>query len=143
RSRPAVDPLFRSAASAYGSRVIGVILTGWLDDGTAGIWAVKRRGGVAIVQDPNEALAPSMPLNAMKHIKVDHCLPLHKIAPLISQLAATPAVEEGDYPMQEDMEIEVKIAKENNAIEAGVQQLGVFTPYTCPECHGALIQLKE
>ena len=84
--RPAVDPLFQSAAQAYGSRVIGVLLTGYQDDGTAGLAAIKNCGGIAVVQDPNEAYAPDMPRNALRHVEVDHCLPLKEIAPLLVDL---------------------------------------------------------
>jgi two-component system, chemotaxis family, protein-glutamate methylesterase/glutaminase len=88
--RPAIDALFRSAAYAYGPRVVGVVLTGLLNDGTAGLWAVKDRGGTAIVQDPKGAIAPSMPQSALQNVAVDYCLPLGEIAPLLAQLASTP-----------------------------------------------------
>lgn len=143
RFRPAVDPLFRSAARAFGPRVIGVVLSGGLDDGTAGLLAIKQRGGLAVVQDPNDALVPSMPLNAKKHVAVDYCLPLAEIAPLLVSLSAESAKEEGAYPVSEDLDIEVKIAKEDKAIDAGVMKLGGWSPFTCPECHGTLLQMKE
>jgi two-component system chemotaxis response regulator CheB len=87
RHRPAIDPLFRSAAQAYGSRVIGVILTGSLDDGTAGLLAIKRAGGLAVVQDPNDALYPSMPMSALTYVEVDYTLPLEDISSLLERLA--------------------------------------------------------
>jgi two-component system, chemotaxis family, protein-glutamate methylesterase/glutaminase len=143
RFRPSIDALFRSAAYAYGPRVVGVVLTGYLDDGTAGLWAVKDRGGTAIVQDPNEAVAPSMPQSAMQNVKVDHRLPLSDIAPMLNELAHTPAAKEGGYAVSERMKIEVAIAKENAAIDKGLQDLFEPSNYTCPECHGVLLQLKE
>src|SRR5512145_2382737 len=76
RQRPGIDPLFRSAALAYGPQVIGVILTGMLDDGTAGLLEVKRHGGVAIVQDPNDSYYSGMPRSAIAHVEIDYCLPL-------------------------------------------------------------------
>ena len=143
RFRPAVDPLFRSAAHAFGTRVVGVILTGWLDDGTAGLYAVKERGGTAVVQHPDDAFAPAMPLNAIKHVEVDHIVPLKEIAPLLVRLAETHAAEEGAHPVPDKMETEVKIAREDNAIESGVMRLGEPSNYACPECHGVLLELKE
>ncbi|HEV7890046.1 MAG TPA: chemotaxis protein CheB [Pyrinomonadaceae bacterium] len=144
RFRPAIDPLFRSAAHAYGPRVVGVILTGWLDDGAAGLWAVKERGGAAIVQHPEDAFAPAMPLNALKRTEADHVVPLNEIAPLLVRLTETPAgEEEGVCPVSEEMDIEVKIAREDNALESGIMKWGEPSVYACPECHGVLLQLKE
>lgn len=88
--RPAVDPLFRSAARAYGARVIGVLLTGALDCGTAGLMMIKAQGGTAIVQDPDEALQPDMPRNALNHVDVDHVVGVGRIAPLLARFVRTP-----------------------------------------------------
>jgi two-component system chemotaxis response regulator CheB len=143
RFRPAIDPLFRSAAQAYGPRVIGVILTGLLDDGTAGLWAIKQRGGAAVVQDPRDALAPAMPRSALSHVEVDYCLPLKEIAALLGHLTSAPAAAEGDYPVPEEMKVEVSIAEEDNPIAAGVLKMGEPSIFTCPECHGALLQISE
>jgi len=89
RARPAIDPLFRSAALAFGSDVIGVILTGNLDDGTEGLLAVKRSGGATVIQDPADAVAPSMPSSAANHVDIDHKVPLSKMAPLLVRLSAS------------------------------------------------------
>ena len=142
RFRPAIDPLFRAAAQVYGPRVVGVVLTGNLDDGAAGLWAVKRLGGTAVVQDPADALYPSMPRSAMRNVKVDHCVPLAGIAPLLVELAGAPAAEEGARDVPEEMEIEVRIAKEDTALEAGIMRLGEPSVFACPDCHGVLLQLK-
>ncbi len=87
-ARPAVDPLFRSAALAYGPAVTGVVLTGGLNDGTAGLYEIKQHSGTTIVQDPNDAVDPSMPRSALKHVVVDHCLPLAGIPALLTTLVA-------------------------------------------------------
>lgn len=143
RFRPAIDPLFRSAAQVYGPRVVGVILTGYLDDGTAGLWTIKRLGGTTIVQDPQNALVPFMPRNALAHVDVDYCLPLEEIAPLLVRLTTEAAAEEGAYEVPKEVEIEVNIAKGQKAIDAGVLTLGEPSNYACPECHGVLLQIKE
>ncbi len=95
RHRPAVDPLFRSAALFYGPRVIGVILSGSLDDGTAGLWEIKRRGGTAVVQDPAEALHSGMPRSAVANVDVDHIVPLSEIGALLASLCNA-EVHDGD-----------------------------------------------
>ena len=143
RHRPAVDPLFRTAARAYGSRVVGVILTGALNDGTAGLLAVKRRGGVAVVQDPDEAPFSGMPQSALEYIDVDHCLPLEKIASLLAHLSREPAKEEGDYPVSEEMEYESKIAGlDPSAVESEAPP-GEPSSFSCPECAGPLYELRD
>jgi two-component system chemotaxis response regulator CheB len=144
RFRPAVDPLFRSAAQTYGPRVVGVILSGGLDDGTAGLSTVKRLGGTAIVQDPEEAAANSMPQSALQYVRADHVLPAGEIAPLLARIAAgTGDSEKGEYVVPEDVRIEVDIAREDKATQAGVLQLGHPSIYACPECHGVLLEMKD
>lgn len=144
RFRPAVDPLFRSAAQTYGPRVVGILFSGGLDDGTSGLWTVKQLGGTALVQDPDEAWAPSMPQSAMQYVRVDHVLRAEEIAPLLVQLLSTPAdQQEGDRVVPEDVDIEVKIATEESAMGAGVLRLGTPSYYACPECHGVLLEMAE
>lgn len=146
RYRPAVDPLFRSAALAYGTRVVGVILTGALDDGTVGMRAIKQRGGIGVVQDPEEALYPGMPRSALENAKIDYSLPLVEIAPLLVRLASEPAEEEGRYPVSEDLKLEVKIAEQEIPAEdfiKSVEQLGKLSAFTCPDCHGTLWELRD
>jgi two-component system, chemotaxis family, protein-glutamate methylesterase/glutaminase len=142
RFRPAVDPLFRSAAQAYGPRLVGVILSGGLDDGTAGLWTVKSLGGVAIVQDPDDALVESMPRSALSHVKVDHKLPAAQIAATLERLVREDIAEAGGYVVPESTRIEVKIAQEHSPLEAGVRKLGKPSTYACPECHGVLLEVE-
>jgi two-component system chemotaxis response regulator CheB len=143
RFRPAIDPLFRSAAQVYGPRAIGVILTGNLDDGTAGLWAIKQLGGTAVVQDPTEALYPSMPQSALSHVAVDHCLPLAAIAPLLIRLTSAPAPAAVGAAVPEILEVEVKIANEEDPLKIGIRDFGEPSTFGCPECHGVLLQVKE
>jgi two-component system chemotaxis response regulator CheB len=86
RHRPAIDPLFESAAKVFRKRLVGVVLTGYLDDGTAGLALVKANGGISVVQDPNQAFAPNMPRSALRNVSVDYCLSASEIAPLLIQL---------------------------------------------------------
>src|SRR5215213_8458077 len=96
-ARPAIDPLFRSAAASFGSRVIGVVLSGALADGTAGLRAIKRCGGLAIVQDPADALVPSMPQSALRHVELDHVCRAEDIAGLLGKLVRQPAGQRPKY----------------------------------------------
>ncbi|HYX16664.1 MAG TPA: chemotaxis protein CheB [Nostoc sp.] len=146
RFRPAIDTLFRSAAHAYGTRVVGVILTGYLDDGTVGLQAIKKRGGVAIVQDPKEAEYPSMAKSALRYVKVDYCLPLAEIPDLLVRLSKEPAAKEEAYPMTKEIEIESKIAQQQMNTQEfleSVEAIGTRTTYTCPECNGTLWQIGK
>jgi len=142
-SRPAIDPLFRSAALHYGSRVIGIILSGTLDDGTAGLWAVKDSGGVAIVQHPDEAEFAQMPLNALTHVRVDYCLRIAEIGPFIARIASESRPEGGESAVAQDLELETRIANEEVVSKREMLEISDPTVFTCPECHGALLQLKR
>ncbi|HEY9783671.1 MAG TPA: chemotaxis protein CheB [Leptolyngbyaceae cyanobacterium] len=143
RFRPSVDVLFRSAARAYGKRVIGVVLAGALDDGASGLYAVQEQGGIAVVQDPFEALYPSMPISAMKAVAVDHCVPIAELGSLLVSLTTKAVSSEEVFSVSEQMEIEVGVAREDNAFKRGIMKLGEPSPYSCPECHGVLLRLKQ
>lgn len=125
--RPSIDALFRSAAHWAGSRVIGVVLTGALDDGTTGMCIIKQRGGVAIVQDPFEAPFPSMPLSVIHDVQVDYSVRMEELAPLLARLSTETAEEEGKYSVPDEGEIESLIAEqgmEASELIAGVEGSG-------------------
>ena len=145
RFRPAIDPLFRSAAYIYGPRVIGVVLTGALDDGTAGLYTIKLRGGTAIVQEPADAVIRSMPLNALEHTEADYKIPIAKIGELLARLVheEAPAMPRIAAEEEEKTRLEVKIAEGANALEENVMRFGELSPFTCPECRGVLTLLQE
>lgn len=136
--RPGIDPLFRSAAVAYSSRVIGIILTGMLEDGTVGMKAIKDCGGTTIVQEPEEAAFPDMPLTVQKSIKVDYTLSLIEIGNILIELVNKPASNHVEIPDELKLENEVAIRfLTGNSI---VQQLGKVSPFVCPDCGGSLWQ---
>ena len=141
--RPAVDPLFRSAAQVYGPGAIGVVLTGNLDDGTAGLWTIKKLGGIAVVQDPAEALFPSMPRHALENVKADHVVRLSQLAPLLAELTTEAPLARESVDVPEHINVEVNIAKEHNPREAGLEQMGTPSAYACPDCHGVLLEFEE
>lgn len=141
--RPAVDPLFRTAARAYGRRVVGVILSGTLDDGTAGLLAVKSRGGIAVVQDPDEAMFPGMPQNAVDNVNVDRILPVKEIAALLVRLANDLVIEEDAEPVSDAIKLESDIAEFDMAAIEGDNQLGTLAGFGCPTCGGTLWEVNE
>lgn len=146
--RPSIDALFRSAAYSFGPAVIGVILSGALNDGTSGLWSIKRLGGIAIVQDPHEARFPSMPRSALEYIEADYKVPSNKIAPLLAQLAQEQRDQEAIIGNGVDDDVariakEVQIAAGINLPEKTILELGELSPFTCPECRGALVRIPE
>ncbi|HEU4884543.1 MAG TPA: chemotaxis protein CheB [Longimicrobium sp.] len=141
-ARPAVDPLFRSAARAYGARVIGIVLTGNLDDGTAGLMAVKSNGGLAIVQDPDDARYGGMPSSALRHVPADHVATLGEIAGILVRRVGEPVEQQGAGPVARRQNAEVAISEmDREALES--PRAGAPSGYACPECHGALWEVDE
>jgi len=140
--RPAIDPLFRSAAHTYGSRVIGVVLSGMLDDGTSGLKAIKERGGLAVVQDPNDATYASMPRSAIQNVAVDFVGPSSDM-PLLLERLAHDSVGEGVGAVNDHIDIEVAIAEHDLSDSHLLDQIGAVSHYACPDCHGTLWQIDD
>lgn len=140
RHRPAIDPLFRSAAVAHGARVIGIVLTGMLDDGTAGLIAIKKCGGVAVVQDPRDAAYSGMPISALDHADVDFCVSLAEMGALVARLVAERPGRSHAVP--KDLRIEAAIAERVLSDVSEVNGLGHQVPYNCPGCGGVLWEMK-
>ena len=130
RWRPAIDPLFRSAAVAYGTRVIGIVLTGMLDDGTAGLAAIKRCGGLVVAQDPLDAAYPEMPQSAAVNVELDHRVAARDMGRLIERLVVEPAGPSPAVPRE--------IAEEARTAARGVPVASPEVVYTCPDCGGPL-----
>ncbi len=142
-TRPAVDPLFRSAALSRGSDVIGLVLSGMLDDGTAGLQAIKACGGMTVVQDPADAAAPSMPLSALRHVDVDHCRPLADIPALLDALVVQAQDASAPHPgsvalPQHEHEL---FLMEGHPMDH-LPHIAVPSTFVCPDCHGSLWELS-
>jgi two-component system chemotaxis response regulator CheB len=139
-ARPAIDPLFRSAAMSYGPRVIGVVLSGLMSDGAAGLNAIKRCGGVAVVQDPDDAVADEMPRRALEAAVADLCLPSIKLGDVLSDLvrqAAGPAV-----PIPAEIRLEVDIAMGDRIDSNLLGKIADPAALTCPACGGVLSRMR-
>jgi two-component system chemotaxis response regulator CheB len=140
-TRPAVDPLFRSAALSAGPRVVGVLLTGGGDDGSAGLQAIQACGGLVVVQDPADAEDPGIPTSALAAVAADHVEPLHRIAALLADLSRSPAPPAAPPPAWLVHEHMSSLGKGNAMDE--LQQIGRPSTFVCPECRGTLWQIDS
>lgn len=131
RHRPAIDLLFRSAARHFGKRVVGVVLTGFLEDGSSGLVSIKNAGGLAVIQNPEDAEVASMPRSALMQVQADYCLPLSEIGALLNRLAK--------------MEVQPMAAlhSENGELSKTEKKHAITSPFTCPECSGTLWEVNE
>ena len=142
RWRPSIDALFRSAAVAYNSRAIGIVLTGLLEDGTTGMQFIKRCGGTCIVQDPTEAEYPDMPKSVLRFVQVDYCTKLERIATILQEMLRNGTPEPA--PVPEEIAREAAIAER---ISIGMEDTkplgGTMSPYSCPDCGGSLWEFNQ
>jgi two-component system chemotaxis response regulator CheB len=142
-NRPAVDPLFRSAAYYYGEDVIGVVLSGTLSDGTAGLQTIRRRGGIAVVQEPTDALYPGMPASALEYVGADHVVPAAQLGALLADL-----VQKRPHPpmapdtMIDDLRREVVLMEHDDGVVEH-DHPGTPSPWPCPDCNGVLWQIED
>ena len=140
-ARPAIDTLFRSAACSFGARVIGVVLSGALNDGTAGLRAIKSGGGLAVVQDPADAAVPEMPQSALRYAEIDYKVPAKAIGELLTRLVNEPPGKTFEVPLE--TRIEAAISAQESQDMSTQDKLGQLSPFTCPECSGALWELAD
>jgi two-component system chemotaxis response regulator CheB len=142
RHRPSIDTLFRSAALAYRSHTIGVILSGMLDNGTAGLLAVKKLGGIALVQDPEEAAFPSMPESALQWVDVDYCLPVLQLSSKLNELVRQERPETFSS-VPDHIQLEEDAATGASLHGTTADQLGELVPFVCPDCGGPMFEVED
>jgi two-component system chemotaxis response regulator CheB len=141
RWRPSIDILFRSAAAAYDSRVIGIVLSGMMQDGTSGMIALKRSGGTCIVQDPNEAEYPDMPRSVLDNMEADYVVSLASMGAVLMEKMKNGPVKRHAIPA--DLSAEAAIAEKVATGIDIVEELGDRSPYVCPECGGGLWEMHK
>lgn len=140
-SRPAIDPMLRSAAVCCASRTVGVVLTGTLGDGASGLWAVRQGGGIAVVQDPTDAAFAEMPLTALNKAAPDHVVGLAEMPSLLDKLVRLPAGE--TKPLPRNVEYEVEIAKTGRSAMKDIDSIGRRSVLACPDCGGVMWEIYE
>jgi two-component system, chemotaxis family, protein-glutamate methylesterase/glutaminase len=140
-ARPAIDPMMRAAAACCGPRTVGVVLTGTLGDGASGLWALDQCGGITVVQDPNDAAFPDMPMNALNRLRPDYVITLAAMPKLLASLALQPAGNA--MPVPESVGFELEIAKGVPATTDDMDSLGRRSALACPDCHGVMWEIDE
>jgi two-component system chemotaxis response regulator CheB len=143
RFRPAIDPLFRSAARHYGAKTVGVLVSGGLDDGVAGLADIKAAGGVTIVQLPEEAPVRSMPEAALRAVAIDHCLPAEQITGVLLGLVRQATAPASSKPIQREFEMENGIAAGDDPQDMDLNEISELSRLTCPDCAGVLRRIKR
>jgi len=141
RSRPGIDPLFRSAAVAFGNRATGIVLSGYLDDGTAGLIAIQQCGGICIIQDPEDADYPDMPTNALNQVKADYCVPIAEMGSVLNKVMQRKIGKRKPVPgnIQREAEIAERVLSDLDAVNS----LGEQVPFNCPGCGGVLWKMRK
>lgn len=143
RWRPSIDVLFRSAAVAYDSQVIGIILSGLLDDGTSGMSAIQRCGGICIVQEPNDAEFDDMPYNVLNNITVDYQVPIAEMGYVLDDIFSKPMLGKNLKEIPQDVKIESEITERMTSNINDLENIGTRSNYSCPDCGGALWEVKN
>jgi two-component system, chemotaxis family, protein-glutamate methylesterase/glutaminase len=140
RYRPSVDALFRSAAASHGPNVIGIILTGMLEDGAAGMMAIRRAGGVCIIQDPNEAQYPDMPRAVLNQLDPDYSVPVSQMGEILSTVLKRKGKSSHSIP--QDLAKEARIGERVQIGIDSLKKIGKHSLYSCPDCGGGLWEIK-
>ena len=143
RHRPAIDPLFRSAARHYGPRAIGLILSGSLSDGVAGLLAIQMAGGLTIVQEPNDAIIADLPRNAIRVVSADHVAPAADLAALLTSIVQQEIAPNRSSPMSDPINAMQDVVEHDMAQQSRDERQGQVSVFTCPECGGALWQVRQ